>query len=229
MFSVLSLGFLFGLRHAMEADHVAAVISLTTRTQSLRRALPVGILWGLGHTATLIFFGVLVLFFDTIIPVDLSYILEMLVGLMLIVLGADVLYRLKRERVHFHLHKHGPKTPHFHAHAHQKKSLHDADPHNHEHPQGLSSRAFLVGSMHGMAGSAALILLTLQSIDSIGLGLIYIGLFGIGSIFGMAMLSAAIAIPMAYASDSLAQLYVWFRGAVGAATVGLGLYTVAFI
>jgi ABC-type nickel/cobalt efflux system permease component RcnA len=153
----------------------------------------------------------------------------MVVRLMLIVLGADALYCLKRERVHFHLHKHGPKTPHFHAHTHQKKSPHDADPHNHEHPQGLSLRAYLVGSMHGIAGSAALILLTLQSTDSIGLGLIYTGLFGIGSIFGMAMLSAAIAIPMAYASDSLTQLYVWFRGAVGAATVGLGLYTVAFI
>jgi ABC-type nickel/cobalt efflux system permease component RcnA len=227
--TVLSFGFLLGLRHAIEADHIAAVASLTTRARSLRRALLVGIIWGLGHTVTLVFFGGLVLFFDTIIPADLSHGLEMIVGLMLIVLGADVLYRLKRERVHFHLHKHGPKTPHFHAHAHQNKSLHDADPHNHEHPQGLSLRAFLVGSMHGMAGTAALILLTLQSIDSIGLGLIYIGLFGIGSIFGMAMLSAAIAIPMAYASDSLTQLYVWFRGAIGAVTIGLGLYTIVFV
>jgi ABC-type nickel/cobalt efflux system permease component RcnA len=229
MLSVLSFGFLLGLRHAIEADHVAAVASLASRTQSVRRVLPIGVLWGLGHTATLALFGALVLIFDAIVPAVLSQGLEAAVGVMLILLGADVLYRLWRERIHFHLHKHGPDAPHFHAHTHQKSIHHEVDPHNHKHPSSLPLRAFLVGSMHGMAGSAALILLTLQSVDSTELGLIYIGLFGVGSIAGMALLSVAIAVPMAFASKGLTQIYVWFRGAVGAATVGLGIFTLVLI
>lgn len=229
MISVLSFGFVLGLRHAIEADHVAAVASLVSRTRSIRNAVPIGMLWGLGHTVTLTLFGVLVLFFDSIIPAALSQGLEAAVGVMLIILGVDVLYRLRRERIHFHLHKHGPAAPHFHAHTHQKSAQQDADPHEHVHPKGLPLRAFLVGSMHGMAGSAALILLTLQSVKSTELGLIYIGLFGIGSVIGMALLSAAIAIPMAFASEGLTQIYVWFRGAVGTATVGLGVFTLIFI
>ena len=94
MLSVLSFGFLLGLRHAIEADHVAAVASLASRTQSVRRVLPIGVLWGLGHTATLALFGALVLIFDAIVPAVLSQGLEAAVGVMLILLGADVLYRL---------------------------------------------------------------------------------------------------------------------------------------
>lgn len=189
----------------------------------------IGILWGLGHTATLALFGALVLFFDTIVPAALSQGLEAAVGVMLIILRVDVLYRLRQERIHFHLHTHGPDAPHFHAHAHQKSAWHDAGPHEHAHPKGLPLRAFLVGSMHGMARSAALILLTLQSVESTELGLIHIGLFGIGSVAGMALLYSAIALPMALASESLTQIYVWFIGAVGAATVGLGVFTLVLI
>ena len=229
MLTVFSLGFLLGLRHAMEADHIAAIASLASRTQTLRHSVPIAMLWGLGHTTTLVFFGAIVLLFDTVVPAALSQSLETAVGIMLVALGIDVLYRLRKERIHFHANKHGPEVPHFHAHMHQKKTTHDMESHNHEHSQGLSFRAFLVGSMHGMAGSAALILITLQSIESIGLGLVYISLFGIGSIVGMALLSAAIAIPMAAASENLTQLYAWFRGGVGTGTIGLGIFTVIFV
>jgi ABC-type nickel/cobalt efflux system permease component RcnA len=228
MFTVLSFGFLLGLRHAIEADHVAAVATLASGTRSVRRVLPIGVLWGLGHTATLVLFGVLVLVFDSIVSAALSHALEAAV-VMLIILGADVLYRLWCERIHFHLHKHGPDASHFYAHTQQNSAHHEADPHHHKHPSGLPLRAFLVGSMHGMAGSAALILLSLQSVETTEQGLIYIGLFGVGSIIGMALLSVAIAVPMAFASKGLTQIYVWFRGAVGAATVGLGIFTLVLI
>ncbi|VAV96814.1 Nickel transporter UreH, partial [hydrothermal vent metagenome] len=108
---------------------------------------------------------------------------------MLIYLGGDVLWGMRRERVHFHSHSHGSNKKHFHAHSHKDEAVQTHNPasHNHEHPQGFPVRALLVGLMHGMAGSAALILLTLQTLTSPWLGLIYIALFGMGSIAGMAL------------------------------------------
>lgn len=196
MSSILLLGFLLGMRHALEADHIAAVATLATRSHSLRHALFQGSVWGMGHSAALFLACSAVLFLDTVVPEQLARLLEALVGGMLIVLGLDVMQRMLRKHVHFHTHAHRDGTVHFHAHSHAGDDAPHVSQHEHNHPSHFPMRALYVGLMHGLAGSAALILLMLGTVASPMTGLLYVGLFGLGSIVGMAMLSLAISIPL---------------------------------
>jgi ABC-type nickel/cobalt efflux system permease component RcnA len=227
MISVLFLGFLIGLQHALEADHVAAVTSLATRARSAKAIARLGAVWGLGHSITLLFFGGLVLLADWAVPEEMAQGLELAVGVMLILLGAGVLRRLYRERVHFHLHRHGGGVVHMHAHSHAgERRGHDPNRHEHEHPRALPLRSLLVGMMHGAAGSAALLLLALSSVRSVSLGIAYILLFGLGSIVGMAALSAVIAVPLGYSARALTWAQRALQAAVGVATVLIGGFIV---
>jgi ABC-type nickel/cobalt efflux system permease component RcnA len=220
--SLLSLGFLLGMRHALESDHVAAVASLATRSRSMGDTIRQGAVWGAGHTLTLFVFGSLVLLLDMVIPETLARVLEFTVGLMLIGLGIDVLQRLLRERIHFHVHRHAGGQLHFHAHSHAGEQGHPAV-HHHPHQRGrFPLRALFVGMMHGMAGSAALILLTLQSVHSPLTGMVYIMLFGVGSIAGMAALSAIIAVPLRYSIAGLNWAHNALHALVGVTTLGVG-------
>ena len=222
--SLFLVGFLLGMRHALEADHVAAIASLTGRGQSLGRALRQGGAWGLGHTLTLLLFGAVVLFMERVIPQSLAQALEAAVGLMLVLLGADLLRRLRRQRVHLHVHRHADGRRHLHLHSHAgDRDGHDPERHHHPHPQGFPLRALLVGLMHGMAGSAALILLTLETVADPASGLIYILLFGAGSILGMALLSLAISIPLRLSARYLSRAYTGLQLLIALFTIGLGL------
>lgn len=220
MTSLLFLGFVIGMRHALEADHLAAVATLADGSQSLRGALRQGVAWGIGHTVTLFAFGAAVLLMDTIIPQALAATLELLVGIMLVLLGADVIRRVIRDRVHYHVHRHGHETPHFHAHSHRGEGDHAASAHGHDHRFPL--RALLIGLVHGMAGSAALILVTLESVQSIALGLVYIALFGIGSVVGMAVLSVIITVPMKLSSQRLTWMHNGLQAIIGISTLAIG-------
>jgi sulfite exporter TauE/SafE len=223
--SILALGFLLGLRHATDADHVAAVATLATRSRSLAHTVAQGIAWGTGHTLTLMLFGGAVLVLGMVVPEHAARGLELAVGVMLVALGADALYRLRRERVHFHAHRHADGVAHFHAHSHRGESVpHDPARHEHRHPHGFPARALLVGMVHGMAGSAALILLSLETLRSPAWGLLYIAVFGLGSILGMALLSAAIAVPLRLTSRRLGRAYHGLSAAIGLATMVLGCY-----
>jgi ABC-type nickel/cobalt efflux system permease component RcnA len=221
VFGVILLGFLIGMQHAMEADHVAAVASLATRGNSLSKAVRQGAAWGVGHALTLVLIGSIVLTMDTLVPENFAQMLELAVGFMLVLLGMDVLHRLMRERIHFHRHVHDA-TIHIHAHSHEPGIPHSDDPHQHEHPQVFPLRALFVGMMHGMAGSAALIILALNSVSSLAQGVLYIALFGIGSILGMALLAAVISLPLRYSSRSLTWAHNGLKAAVGMITIGLG-------
>lgn len=221
LFSVIFLGFLIGMQHAMEADHVAAVASLATRSRSLGQTARQGAAWGAGHALTLFLFGGLVLVMDTLVPEHFAQGLELAVGFMLILLGLDVLRRLLRDRIHFHQHRHG-STVHFHAHSHKQRQAHADDPHQHEHVEAFPLRALLVGMMHGMAGSAALIILTLNSVLSVAQGIVYIALFGVGSILGMALLAAVISLPLRYSSRSFTWAHNGLKAAVGLVTIAVG-------
>jgi len=220
--AVLVLGFLFGLRHALDADHLAAVASLATRNPGLRRAAARGAAWGLGHTVTLLLVGGCGLLLGARIPPGWARAAEAAVGVMLVALGIDVFRRLRRRGVHFHPHRHSDGTVHFHAHGHEPAAAHDAAHHEHRHP--LPRRAIWVGMVHGLAGSAALLLLTLQAVGSLWLGLLYIALFGLGSAAGMALLSAAIALPLRASARRVHGLDVGLERVVGVATVLVGLW-----
>ncbi len=225
MLGLLALGFFIGMRHALEADHVAAVSSLATRTESPSECVKQGVFWGVGHTVTLFLIGSMVLVLDGVLPERLVSGLELAVGLMLVALGVDVLRRLVRERVHFHLHEHEEGVRHFHGHSHAGESAHAE--HRHPHRPGLPWRALAVGFMHGMAGSAALIVLTLSSAPSLFAGILYILVFGLGSIAGMAFLSLAIALPLRVSLAGLTRVHAWLHAAIGLATIAIGIATAA--
>jgi len=222
MSSVLFLGLLIGMQHALEADHMAAVSSIAARQSSVRRIVFHGAVWGVGHTLALMGFAGTVLVLGLEIGGQMAGWLEFGVGVMLVILGGHVLYRLHRDRVHFHIHKHGEQR-HFHAHSHAgERAEHDPSRHHHRHRQGLPFRTLLVGVIHGMAGSAALLILTTATQTSVVDGLVYVMIFGFGSILGMAALSVVIAVPFAYSAKYLNHAHSGLQLVVGTATVVLG-------
>ncbi|HVT61504.1 MAG TPA: urease accessory protein [Thermoanaerobaculia bacterium] len=224
MTSLLLLGLLLGMRHALEADHLAAVASLATRSKGVRGTVLQGVVWGLGHSITLLVVGGVCLLLRAAISARLAAALEGAVGVMLLLLGADVLLRMRRRRVHLHVHRHPDGTVHLHAHRHAPEEAHDAGRHQHVHLRGFPLRALCVGMVHGMAGSAALLLVTLTTLSSAWLGVLYIAVFGAGSIAGMALLSAAIALPLQGAARSLTRWYNGLEAVIGGGTLLVGVW-----
>ena len=221
MTTFLLFGFLIGMRHALEADHVAAVASLAMNNRGRKGVVRLGAAWGLGHTLTLFTVGLAALYSGQAVPERFAAYLEMAVGVMLIVLGAGVIWRLVRDRVHFHTHRHGGGA-HFHAHSHAGEGVHESSAHRHVHPPVPAGRALLVGLMHGMAGSAALVVLALGAMDSFWSGVGYLLLFGVGSMAGMALFTCAMAVPLRYAARNFTWAYNGLTAVVGLGTVVLG-------
>ena len=227
MFSILALGLLIGMQHALEADHLAAVSEIAARKTSTRKIISYGAFWGIGHTLTLMGVGGAALYLGLEISLVTSAWIETVVGIMLILLGGNLLVRLIKERIHFHYHCHNAEKFHIHAHSHaDEKGTHEKLLHNHEHSNVLPWRTLLIGMIHGMAGSAALLILTTQVVSSPLVGLIYVGLFGLGSVFGMAALSALIAIPLSRSATALTWVNRVIQGGVGVWTLLLGAYVI---
>ena len=229
MLTILGLGFLLGMQHALEADHVAAVSSIAERRTDIGDIVKHGLTWGLGHTLTLFVFAGAAILLGHAIPQTWSRPLETAVGIMLVGLGAHVLWRLSRERVHFHRHSHGDGTVHLHAHSHAGEAAKQTVPHGrarHEHVHGFRWRTLLVGLMHGMAGSAALLVLAVTQAATPAIGLGYVALFGVGSMIGMGALSSVIAVPLAVSARWLTSANRGLQGAVGVVTIAIGVMTI---
>jgi ABC-type nickel/cobalt efflux system permease component RcnA len=223
MISIFALGFAMGVRHAFEADHLAAMATLAARSPGARAGLLQGAAWGLGHTLTLLLIGGTCLLLGAAVPARWAGRLELLVGFMLLALGVDTLRRMRRARLHAHVHEHGDGNTHWHVHRHQAAHDHPAA-HEHPHPRpAFPGRALAVGMVHGLAGSAALFLLTLQTVGSFWPGLAYIALFGLGSILGMASLSAVVAVPLRAAAQRVARAQGTIEAVVGVATIAIGI------
>jgi ABC-type nickel/cobalt efflux system permease component RcnA len=233
MLGILGLGFLLGMQHALEADHIAAVSSIASRRSEVGDIVRHGLTWGLGHTLTLFVFAGVAIVLGHAIPETLTRPLETAVGIMLVGLGAHVLWRLWRERVHVHAHSHdahshGDGVVHLHVHSHSGETA----PHQntvHAHGHGFRWRTLLVGLMHGMAGSAALLMLAVSQASSAAAGLAYVALFGIGSMIGMGALSGVIAVPIAVSARWLSFANRGLQATVGLATIAIGLKTIAVI
>jgi ABC-type nickel/cobalt efflux system permease component RcnA len=216
----LGLGFLLGLTHALDADHVAAVGTLVSETAGLRRSSLLGASWGVGHSASLLAAGLLVLGLRFTIPPRLSAAAEFVVGLMLVGLGARAIWNVLREkRLHWHVHEHGGAR-HLHLHAH---GVSDRATHGHNHPFPLQRRPFLIGCLHGLAGSGPLTLLVLGTLSSPLAGFAYLGLFSLGSIAGMSLLSGLLSFPMAYAREREPAFARRIRMVAGGISLVLGL------
>jgi high-affinity nickel permease len=225
MFGILGLGFLLGMQHALEADHVAAVSSIAARRTDIGDIVRHGLTWGLGHTLTLFAFAGGAIWLGHAIPEHFAQPIETAVGVMLVGLGAHVLWRLWRDRVHFHRHGHADGTVHVHAHSHAGETVSHASA-AHAHGHGFRWRTLLVGLMHGMAGSAALLVLAVSQAASPAFALGYVALFGIGSMLGMGALSTVIAVPLAVSARWLTWANSSLQGAVGAVTIAIGVMTI---
>jgi sulfite exporter TauE/SafE len=228
MLTWVVFGFLLGLQHALEADHIAAMASIAGDKRGFRPIVRHGAIWGLGHALALGAFGGAVYALKLTLNEQLASGLEFAVGVMLVLLGARLLYVMARARIHFHMHRHGAGEAHFHAHSHAGDVRdHAESAHGHAHPNGHWGRSLAVGMMHGLAGSAALVALAAASAPSVPLGLAFMLLFGAGSIAGMALFSAVIAVPLSFTGRSLTWASRGLQALAGVIAMGIGLHIMA--
>jgi ABC-type nickel/cobalt efflux system permease component RcnA len=226
-FAVLGIGLAFGLKHATEADHVIAVSTIVSEHRSLARAALVGGLWGLGHTASLIVVGVVVLLLRVTIPEQVATWMEFAVGLMIIGLGVNALVRALRGRARAHVHKHRHDgLTHAHLHFHEREGeLAETAPATHSHTvSNIGFKPLVVGAAHGLAGSAALTLLVLTQIKSVMLGILYLLVFGVGSIGGMLLMSSLIGLPFAFSARRLSGVNYGLQTVTAALSIAFGLW-----
>lgn len=227
--SLLILGFILGLKHALDADHLVAVSTIVSERKGFLSSSIVGALWGIGHTTSLLIAGLIVIALHVQIPEKFAALMEFAVAGMLVFLGVRVLWRLLRGgTLHLHLHTH---DHHHHSHPHLHPHGHEQD-HAHE-PSfiqrlalhiGNGKRSIFIGMVHGMAGSAALMLIVLATIPSASLAFLYIGVFGIGSIGGMLIMSTLVGIPFVLTAQRSDKLNATVRGISGVVSVVFGLY-----
>jgi ABC-type nickel/cobalt efflux system permease component RcnA len=225
-FALLGLGLVFGLKHATEADHIAAVSAIVSEHRSLLRSVTVGALWGVGHTISLIAVGVIVLALRVAVPESVADWLEFCVALMITVLGLSALLRALRRRrdVHLHEHKHDGVV-HVHLHFHEHETEHKGPVAAHSHAVSrIGFKPLIVGAMHGLAGSAALTLLVLTQVDSTVLGLLYLAVFGLGSIAGMLLMSGLIGLPFALSARRFNGFHYGLQTIAGVLSIAFGLW-----
>jgi len=225
--ALLGLGLIFGLKHATEVDHVVAVSTIVSQNRNLLRSAMVGALWGAGHTASLLVTGAIVLSLRVAIPERVSNWLEFCVALMILGLGASALWRALRKGREVHVHKHEHDgVSHVHVHFHEATTRHGhghSSPHTHA-VSSIGIKPVLVGTMHGLAGSGALTLLVLTQIKSAWLGLLYLAIFGFGSIVGMLLMSGLIGLPFALTSRNLSGLHHRLQAAAAGLGIAFGLW-----
>ena len=217
--SMLAFGFVLGLKHAIEADHIAAVSTIAGEHASIVRSTFVGAFWGIGHTISLLVAGAAIVFLHVEISNSLSLVLEFAVGIMLIALGANALRKIvKGGHLHMHVHQHGGRL-HAHPHVHQSRPHDNMSNH---HGLKLHRRPVVVGMIHGLAGSGALMLLVLASIRQPFVALGYVLVFGLGSTGGMMLMSALVGLPAILTARSFARANLIVRAAAAGSSVMLG-------
>ncbi len=214
--TMLGLGFLLGVRHALDADHVAAVSTMLAQRPDLRRSGFIGLCWGCGHTAVLLVVGSAVLALKITISDALAQAFESLVGLMLVALGLALAVTLYREQWHLHSHEHDGER-HVHLHSHRRH-----DDHAHQHGWRASLPPLMVGMVHGLAGSAALMLIVLSAAHTLWEGMAYILFFGLGSILGMVALGVLISLPFFISVSWGRYGQVAVRGLASVGSIGFG-------
>ena len=228
--AVLVLGFLLGLKHATDADHVVAVSTIVTEQRNVWRGLWVGASWGAGHSTPLLLLGLIILVFRDLVLGRYEFIapfLEFGVGIMLVYLGVSVVWNIKRGRVHVHQHI-DEDSPHVHIHAaHEAQADHGSDTERHNSffvfgRPVFRLKSFVIGVMHGLAGSAAVMLVLLPAIDSFWAGVGYLLLFSVGTMLSMAAVTVALAVPFV-ATGGNAVLNRSVGVVAGVASVAIGV------
>jgi ABC-type nickel/cobalt efflux system permease component RcnA len=219
--AALSLGFWLGIRHALDADHLVAVSTIVSEHKSLLRSSLIGTFWGLGHTASLLGVGLFIVLLRITVSEGIAPYMEIPVALMLIVLGVNSVWQAWREHsisIHAHSHAHDGQDEHKHLHIH----THQEHDHKH-HVLRLGRKPFLVGLVHGFAGSAVLMLAVLTTMPTVALGLTYIAVFGLGSVGGMLLMSALISVPFVATAKKFTTINKGIRLIAGIFSIAFGL------
>jgi high-affinity nickel-transport protein len=241
--SIVAIGFVLGMRHATDPDHVIAVSTIVSREHNVRRSALIGVAWGLGHTLTILAVGGSIILFRITLPPRIGLTMELAVAVMLIVLGLRNLRgffgwsveraaagnEIEPERPRYHAH-----GDYVHVHEHPQEHQHPHDPQRNPvafldrwfkgHSSYLLLRPLLIGIVHGLAGSAAIALLVLSTIPNLRWGIAYLVVFGIGTILGMMLITLTIGSTFAYSQKRFARLGHHFGTAAGVISLAFGIF-----
>lgn len=198
LLSILLLGFLLGMKHAIEPDHVIAVSTIASESRNIKRSVFAGVYWGIGHTATLFIVGMILILAKNTITDKVALSLEFLVGIMLVSLGINSIFSMVKKN---HRHSHSLSAP-------KKKQPH--------------IKSFMIGLIHGLAGSAAMVLLTMSTVSTIWQGALYILIFGFGTVVGMLCFSTVIGIPFVLTAGKNLNRYL--NNLAGIISILFGIY-----
>jgi len=237
LLGLAGFGFLLGMRHATDADHVIAVTTILNRSRRFSHGTFIGAIWGLGHTITVLAVGILIIIFNVVIPPPVGLAMEFAVALMLIALGILNLTGTMRAITE----RFTPPAPmhgHEHAHLHAHDGADDLHGHEHAHLHGHGSdpgllatfgwfqllRPLAVGLVHGLAGSAAVALLVLATIQSPAQALVYLVIFCAGVAAGMAVLTSVIGLPFLVSRAKSERINRWLTIGSGILSLAFGLY-----
>ncbi|WP_242224610.1 sulfite exporter TauE/SafE family protein [Bacillus cereus group sp. BfR-BA-01380] len=215
--SILALGFVLGIKHAIEPDHVIAVSTIASQSKKLFRSTLAGVFWGIGHTATLFIIGIILIFMKGEIPEKWAMSLEFLVGIMLVYLGVTTVFSLKNLHVHQHEHN-GEEHKHIHSHIHSGKHEHQ-----HQHKNVSYLKSMFIGLVHGLAGSGAMVLLTMSTVKNVWEAAIYILIFGVGTVIGMLFFTTIIGIPFVFSAKKI-SLNKTLTQITGSISIVFGIY-----
>lgn len=210
IFAILALGFFLGVRHATDPDHVVAVTTLVSRHRRIRDAALIGVWWGVGHTLTIFVVGGIIILFSVVIPPRVGLSMELSVAGMLILLGVLNLRGFWRYREG-------------HAHREEEAPLGWLDRRLGRARSYQAIRPLVVGVVHGLAGSAAVALMILAVITERSWAMLYLLVFGAGTILGMMLLTGVIAVPFAYAGERSTRLRGRLAVSSGLLSLGVGI------
>jgi high-affinity nickel-transport protein len=242
LLSILAVGFFLGMRHATDPDHVIAVTTIVSNQRNSMRAALIGAFWGVGHTLTIFVVGAGIILFNLVIPVRVGLSMELSVAVMLIILGVlNVAGFLRAMPAQTH---DGEKVVHSHPHSHgdfihQHPHVHDPEGHSHAPDQtplawmdsafgkvGLYQylRPFVIGVVHGLAGSAAVALLVLTTIRNVHWAIAYLLIFGVGTIAGMMLITMSLASAFRFVGKARQKFSRRLALASGLLSLGFGLF-----
>lgn len=190
-FTVLMLGLVLGFKHATEPDHVVAISTIVSGSSKLAKAARIGAVWGLGHTLTLLVIGIVLLSMKWQLSEAFKTVSEALVGAMIVALGAYNIWKFREKKVHAHSHRHDSQDrPHLHFHGHS-----NPESHQHQHIEPSYVKAAIIGIVHGVAGSGLMVILVMDTTQTMQQALSYIVAFGGGTVLGMTGFSILISTP----------------------------------
>jgi len=220
---IIATGLMFGLGHSLDPDHVVAVSTILCKCTTLRKSITSAAAWGAGHSVTVLIVGLLVLALSVSIPETILRLFDAAAGALLIVLGALLLRPIIVHKIRKHT-RESETSIGVHSHSHLEAD--DNCDHTHSHNHSHVHKSAFAGALQGLAGSAALMLVTLTTVNSIPLGLAFIAVFGVGVILGMVGISLAISSVIKYTAARLEKVHDTISIVTGSISIGFGVFLV---